>query len=233
MAQLWFRDVIVVATILHVLVGVAWAGAWGQYNVKKDSLTVIAPEELAKSYDSAIPTFGIPEYRGEVMGTIVYPEVYTRGCSRYQDGEELKKKTKKRPIILLVDRGDCYYSEKVYHAQRAGAAAVLVADDRTEELITMDYPEDGSEDGTKYYCENIKIPSALVQKDFGDKVKEALRGDKEVIGRLKWRGSLPHPHEHAQYDSEPIATSTTVEPSVLQVSSYLLNSLLNWLRTLI
>lgn len=37
---------------------------------------------------------------------------------------------------------DCYFATKVWHAQEAGAAAVLVADNKQEELITMDSPEE-------------------------------------------------------------------------------------------
>ena len=32
------------------------------------------------------------------------------------------------PLILLVDRGDCYFIEKAFNAERAGAKAVIVAD---------------------------------------------------------------------------------------------------------
>jgi hypothetical protein len=37
---------------------------------------------------------------------------------------------------------DCYFALKVWNAQNSGAAAVLVADDRDEPLITMDSPEE-------------------------------------------------------------------------------------------
>jgi len=45
---------------------------------------------------------------------------------------------------MLVNRGDCYFALKVWNAQNAGAAAVLVSDDREEPLITMDSPEKDS-----------------------------------------------------------------------------------------
>ena len=35
----------------------------------------------------------------------------------------------KSPFILMVDRGDCTFVTKVRHAQHAGAAGVIVADD--------------------------------------------------------------------------------------------------------
>jgi hypothetical protein len=87
---------------------------------------------------------------------------------------------------------------KVYNAQQAGAAAVLVADDRKESLLTMDSPEDDA--SAAKYVENITIPSALITKDFADKVKDALEHKELVTMNLDWRESLPHPDERVEYE---------------------------------
>jgi hypothetical protein len=86
----------------------------------------------------------------------------------------------------------------VYNAQQAGAAAVLVADSRTESLITMDSPEENP--STAKEVENINIPSALITKDFGDKLKSAIEHEELVNMKLDWRESLPHPDERVEYE---------------------------------
>ena len=107
------------------------------------------------------------------------------------------------PFVLLssihiVWIADCYFALKVWHAQNAGAAAVLVADDRDEPLITMDSPtEDKS---AEEYLEKITIPSALIEKSLGDKLKKAS-GDGEMANcKLDWRESVPHPDDRVEYE---------------------------------
>ena len=64
-------------------------------------------------------------------------------------------------IIWVLLRSDCHFTKKAWNAQNAGAAAILVADDKDEPLIAMDTPE---ESGRADYLENITIPSALITK---------------------------------------------------------------------
>lgn len=87
---------------------------------------------------------------------------------------------------------------KVWHAEQAGAAAVLVTDSIEESLITMDSPEESSDaDG---YIEKITIPSALIEKSFGDSLKDALNNKDEVLLRIDWRESVPHPDNRVEYE---------------------------------
>ena len=83
--------------------------------------------------------------------------------------------------MLLVDRGGCYFALKTWHAQQAGAAAVLVADSVEEPLLTMDTPEEETPDMA--FLANITAPSALVSKPFGDALRAAASdsGGAEVV----------------------------------------------------
>nr|KYP60201.1 Vacuolar-sorting receptor 7 [Cajanus cajan] len=97
------------------------------------------------------------------------------------------------PAIVLLDRGDCYLALKVWHAQQAGAAAVLVSDNLDEPVITLDFPEvDDSHDDEFGFIKNISIPSALIEKSFGDMLKQALNNEDEVLIKIDWRDSVPH-----------------------------------------
>eukprot|EP01018_Ginkgo_biloba_P004479 Gb_19839 [translate_table: standard] len=173
--------------------------AMAKFVVEKNSLSVTAPDHLKGNYDSAIGNFGIPQYGGTMLGTVTYPKENQNACkSSDKFGTSFKSRPGGLPTIVLVDRGDCYFALKVWNAQEAGAAAVLVSDNRIEPLITMDSPEEDSTSGD--YLENITIPSALIEKSFGDNLKKALSKGDMVNIKLDWRESLPHPDDRVEYE---------------------------------
>eukprot|EP00249_Psilotum_nudum_P020534 c27746_g1_i1 orf=437-2317(+) len=171
-----------------------------RFVVEKNNLRVTAPKSLVGSYDTAIGNMGVPQYGGTLMGSVVYPEKGTTGCKPFSDfGLSFKRSSRLAiPSIVLLDRGDCYFSLKVWNAQNAGAAAVLVSDDRVEPLITMDSPDEDTQAAT--YLQNITIPSTLIEKNFADDLKKALNKGETVTVNLDWTESLPHPDERVEYE---------------------------------
>lgn len=101
-------------------------------------------------------------------------------------------------VMLLFMFSDCFFALKVWNAQQAGAAAVLVADDVEEALITMDTPEEDSVSAK--YIENITIPSALIEKSFGETLKKSFRNGDMVNVNLDWREAVPHPDDRVEYE---------------------------------
>lgn len=93
---------------------------------------------------------------------------------------------------------DCYFTTKAWNAQNGGAAAILVADDRLEPLITMDSPEQEKADDN--YLKDITIPSALISKSLGDAIKKALSSGEMVNINLDWTEALPHPDDRVEYE---------------------------------
>ncbi|KAG6408998.1 hypothetical protein SASPL_132026 [Salvia splendens] len=188
------------AAILLPFLLLIWAeSAMGRFLVEKNSLKVLSPESIKGNYDSAIGNFGIPQYGGSMAGTVVYPKDNRKGCQKFEDsGISFKSKPGALPTFVLVDRGDCFFALKVWNAQNAGAAAVLVADHREEPLITMDSPEEDR--AAAEYIANITVPSALVDKAFGEQLKKALGNGDMVNVNLDWRESVPHPDERVEYE---------------------------------
>lgn len=167
--------------------------------MEKNSLRVTSPESLKDVYECAIGNFGVPQYGGTMVGTVVYPKANQKACKSFEDVEiSFKSKPGGLPTFLLADRGDCFFTLKAWNAQNAGAAAILVADDKIEPLITMDTPEE--ENAHADYLQNITIPSALISKSFGDSIKNALSKGDMVNINLDWRESLPHPDERVEYE---------------------------------
>ncbi|KAK1277736.1 Vacuolar-sorting receptor 6 [Acorus gramineus] len=169
----------------------------GRFVVEKSSISVVSPYHFRATHDAAIGNFGIPDYGASMTGVIVYPDKgSSTGCEEF--GERFRSPSS-RPVVLLVDRGDCYFALKVWHGQKAGAAAVLVADNIDEPLITMDTPSESSDAGG--YIDRIKIPSALINRAFGESLKKALqKGSEEVVVKLDWRDSMPNPDERVEYE---------------------------------
>ncbi|KAI4342038.1 hypothetical protein MLD38_026700 [Melastoma candidum] len=184
--------------LLGLLVASCLPGAMCRFIVEKNSLRVTSPDSVKGTYDSAIGNFGIPQYGGSMAGVAVYPKDNRKGCQEFDRfGISFQSKPGSLPTFVLVDRGDCFFALKVWNAQKAGASAVLVADDNDEALITMDSPE---EEGTPSYIENITIPSALIEKEFGERLKKAIGIGEMVNVNLDWREAVPHPDDRVEYE---------------------------------
>ncbi|XP_015067102.1 vacuolar-sorting receptor 6 [Solanum pennellii] len=168
-----------------------------RFIVEKNSISVLSPYSMHSKHDASIGNFGVPDYGGSLVGTVVYPSKGANGCAEF-DGDKPFKSKGHRPNILLLDRGDCYFALKVWNGQQAGAAAVLVADSIDEALITMDSPEESTD--ANGYIEKIGIPSALIEKSFGDTLKEALKKGEEVVIKMDWTESMPHPDQRVEYE---------------------------------
>lgn len=183
---------------LFLVVGmVVMRCAWGRFVVEKNSISVLAPLDMRSKHDGAIGNFGIPEYGGSMVGSVVYPQKGSFGCVPFEGDKPFKSRSSPTTILLL-DRGECYFALKAWNAQQAGAAAVLVADSIDEPLITMDSPEESTDsDG---YVEKLRIPSALIDRAFGENLKQALNKGQDVLVKLDWTESMPHPDERVEYE---------------------------------
>ncbi|KAL7199520.1 hypothetical protein ACSBR2_021740 [Camellia fascicularis] len=182
-----------------VLLNLYYPSAIARFVVEKNSLTVTSPDSIKGTHDSAIGNFGIPQYGGSMAGTVLYPKDNRKGCKGFDEfGISFKSKPGSLPTFVLIDRGECFFALKVWNAQNAGASAVLVADDLEEALITMDTPEEDR--SLAKYIENITIPSALIEKSFGEKLKKALSIGEMVNVNLDWREAVPHPDDRVEYE---------------------------------
>ncbi|KAF3516055.1 hypothetical protein DY000_02061183 [Brassica cretica] len=179
-----------------------------RFVVEKNNLKVTSPDSIKGVYECAIGNFGVPQYGGTLVGTVAYPKSNQKACKSYNDFDiSFKSKPGGLPTFVLIDRGgsilpfaqlDCFFTLKAWIAQQAGAAAILVADNKAEPLITMDTPEEDKSDAD--YLQNITIPSALITKSLGDSIKSALSGGDMVNMKLDWTESVPHPDERVEYE---------------------------------
>ena len=76
----------------------------GHFVVEKSNIRVLSPLSLISKHDSAIGNFGIPDYGGYLVGSVVYPDKGAYGCQAFDGGKPFKSKGS-RPTVLLLDRG--------------------------------------------------------------------------------------------------------------------------------
>ncbi|KAM0866021.1 hypothetical protein ACQ4PT_042903 [Festuca glaucescens] len=186
---------------LLLLAFVAAVEVDARFVVEKNSLMVTSPTALRGRRDSAIGNFGIPQYGGSMAGAVVYPKGNSDACDAFGGGSKeqlFRTKPGALPSFLLIDRGHCLFAKKVWNAQNAGASAVLVVDDKDEPLITMDLPRE--DDEAAKYIQNITIPSALIDKKFGEQLKKAVKDGEMVNVNLDWREAVPHPDDRVEYE---------------------------------
>ncbi|KAM0916844.1 hypothetical protein ACQ4PT_009877 [Festuca glaucescens] len=175
--------------------------ASARFIVEKNSVKVVSPHSLRGRHEAAIANYGVPDYGGTLTGVVLYPAdaKLANGCKPFDATAPFKSRSG-RPVVLLVNRGGCFFALKTWNAQQAGAAAVLVADNVEEQLLTMDTPEEETPDMA--FLANITAPSALITKTFGDALRAAASksGDEEVVVRLDWRESMPNPDDRVEYE---------------------------------
>jgi len=80
----------------------------GRFVVEKNSITVLQPYDMNEGkHDASIANFGVPQYGGSMVGSVVYPDKATDACKPF-DGDKPFKSATPRPTILLVDRGGIF-----------------------------------------------------------------------------------------------------------------------------
>lgn len=62
----------------------------------------------------------------------------------------------------------------------------------------MDSPEESKDaDG---FIEKLTIPSVLIDKSFGDSLRQGFQKGKNIVLKLDWRESVPHPDQRVEYE---------------------------------
>jgi len=124
-------------------------------------LTINSPASVAGSYAIQTAQFGPPvDLQGVTADLAVARDGSaepTLGCEPLVNAGEIAGK------IAVIDRGTCFFTEKVKNAQIAGARAVIIVNNQPLGLPPM-----GGDDPT------ITIPSVGISQTDGDLLKNAL-----------------------------------------------------------
>jgi len=145
--------------------------AWGR-------VFVVSPPELAAEMKgegteagevrASLGNFGNPPYGSTILGRVFYNELEAKACSVMSPLDFSEDPDARNSAILLVDRGECLFVVKVRNAQDAGAQAVIIVDNVSEDVDSLIMTDNGSSG-------NLSIPSFLISKKDGDAIKQYLK----------------------------------------------------------
>ncbi|PNW86726.1 hypothetical protein CHLRE_02g095111v5 [Chlamydomonas reinhardtii] len=202
--------------ILVLLVALVLASKAVQagYSIETAGLKVIFPPDNKKTVQMAMADFGKPRYGATMIGNLIYPSSqpgyggssgYTcfpedcqYGCQNFNASKPVFK-IDRQPgqfYIMLLDRGPrnqeghtaCYFLDKVFNAQAAGADAVLVANDAPGELSTAVAPED---DDTAKELQSLTISAAMISLDDANLLRKLMLANPQVTVMLNWTSVVP------------------------------------------
>eukprot|EP00879_Flechtneria_rotunda_P025785 GHRR01027431.1.p1 GENE.GHRR01027431.1~~GHRR01027431.1.p1 ORF type:complete len:246 (+),score=33.82 GHRR01027431.1:159-896(+) len=168
---------------------------------------------MSRRLNVALANFGVPKYGATLVGEIVYPNPSSQysshayqchpaacnyGCSFFNESQPPFRIEKKPGMhyIMLLDRGPrdhtglprpCYFIDKAYHAQMAGADALLVVNDNLGDLSTAVAPKD--EDSTRELSQTA-ISAGLISQTDGDTIKGLLQKGPVSVA-LNWTDLMP------------------------------------------
>ena len=128
--------------------------------IENNSIEVTNPPVVQDFYEAVEGSFTKQlEDSGEITGRVVYVDP-PRAC------EDLKNATAIKDNIAMIDRGVCFFLDKIQRAKEAGAKAVIVVNNEGGPPIAM-----GTPGGT------VDIPAMMITRRDGDKLKEHLDAD--------------------------------------------------------
>eukprot|EP01026_Neomeris_dumetosa_P062104 TRINITY_DN58696_c0_g1_i2.p1 TRINITY_DN58696_c0_g1~~TRINITY_DN58696_c0_g1_i2.p1 ORF type:complete len:533 (+),score=66.15 TRINITY_DN58696_c0_g1_i2:57-1655(+) len=176
---------------LLILAGVLQFATSVAFEVEQGLLRLLSQAPgLNSSYDTAIADFGTPLYGGTLVGPLVIDEGNPLTCNDIEQSTIDKWSSKHDSVnyILLTKRGECYFAEKTYRAQVAGAEAVIIYDDKDEPLLTMASPSNRS---AAERASQITIPTMMIEKKAGEQLVQYLsQGGNTLMAELDWTGNL-------------------------------------------
>ncbi len=164
------------------------------------TLRVVGPADIAGAYDFEEGAFTRPlSETGPVRGTVVYVDPPDACSETITNAPALQGK------IALIDRGTCFFVDKIRRAQNAGAIAVIMVNNVNGELITMGGDAD-----------DITIPGVMISKADGNIIKAKLA--EEVTVELDSGANTTRPElaDHIAESSSrgPVRLSGRLKPDI-------------------
>ena len=150
-------------------------------SVSSSELNIVSPEAIQGKYEHRYALFGHAPY-----GSTLEMPVYYAGselCNPAADtaGSMPAVAEWKPPFLLMVDRGTCTFVTKARNAELYQASGILVADHRCvcddvdlgvcQSPLCQRRSPAMADDGSG---SDIRIPSLLIKKQYGDKIKDQL-----------------------------------------------------------
>lgn len=130
---------------------------------------VDSPDPELQSISYNIMDFGQVPYGRRVRGQ-VYLASPLRGC------QELEAIDLQGSSVVLMERGDCHFAEKMLNAQKIGAKMVMIFDNGSEKVDAI-FPIERD----RALLDQLGIPGLFVERRAGERLRELVeKGQTEV-----------------------------------------------------
>lgn len=178
-----------------------------------ETLMVRQPPALATAYPTGLvhraALFGFPSFQASVVGTVVYGTPGDLdGCmplNRTLIADERAGVAEGGDLIVMVDRGNCSFAQKVFNIQQVGASAAVIVNNASDGVLPYMRDDDTGK--------NIEIPSFLVRKDDGQAIKDYVAQydtSGPVVLEMSW--GLPHPDNRTEWK----LWTTSIDPLAVE-----------------
>lgn len=128
-------------------------------------LKITSPANIANDYEAGLADFGTKLSEVPIVGNLVIAKDASSNpsfcCNKIANASEIKGK------IALIDRGGCFFNNKAYNAQLAGAIACII--------VNFESSTNNMGVGDAAIAAKVTIPSISVSKETGDLIKNALK----------------------------------------------------------
>jgi hypothetical protein len=139
---------------------------------------VFSPDQLKREFQakrtsgaikSTLANFGNPPYGTIMLGMVFLPDQHQElACEQLTRIDWVDEQDPSSSPVLMVDRGTCHFSLKVKHAQNIGARAVIIVNDRDEDIDSVIITDNGAGG-------NLYIPTFLISQADGELIKSFIR----------------------------------------------------------
>lgn len=152
------------------------------------ALKILAPMDMRGEVPHTSASFGVPNYGGSITGQLFYWPQKHLGCEPL-DRNLIPESHRGRTIIVVLDRGNCTFVQKVRDAENVAANAVVIVNSDDSHRLTM------ADDGTG---RNIGIPSVLISRSEGLRLENSIQLNTKIMVEMSW--SMPHPDNHVEWE---------------------------------
>ena len=141
--------------------------------ISEPDVVEIVDPSTNRTYNFGSADYGPPVPSEPIVANAVLGDPIL-GCSNFSNPAEIKDK------IVIVDRGDCYFSNKSYAATVAGAKLIIVVNqdngsgDWQDGIFTMTSPGADADPPLTYDLNWITIPSIMISRADGNHLKSLL-----------------------------------------------------------
>tara|TARA_B100000989_G_scaffold269810_1_gene225499 strand:- start:4904 stop:9235 length:4332 start_codon:yes stop_codon:yes gene_type:complete len=143
------------------------------FTSQPDVVEIIEPTSN-RTYNFGSAAYGPPVPSEPIIAKAVLGNPIL-GCNNFSNASEIKDK------IVIVDRGDCYFSDKSYAATVAGAKLIIIInqqpvgdDDWQDGIINLIAPGEDADPPIAYDLDWITIPSISISRADGINLKQLI-----------------------------------------------------------